>query len=129
MTTILISYLFQDGCLRAKQESIEISLQLPEKSNAKSQTGSTFSSSKQISIGVPHGSVLGPLLFNICINDLFYIEIESEICNFADYTRIYACGTSIEAVMIRLEGDAYRLMKWFTDNGMKANPQNFKYCF
>ena len=62
-------------------------------------------SSEKISIGVPQGSVLGSLLFNIIINDLFFIEMESEICNFADDATIYACDTSIEAVMIRLEGD------------------------
>ena len=93
------------------------------------KTGSTFSSSKKISIGVPQVSVLGHLLFNIFINDLFFIEKESEICNFADDTTFYACETSIEAVMIRLEGDVYRLMKWFTDNGMKANPSKFQIMF
>ena len=93
------------------------------------KTGSTFSSSTKISIGVPQGSVLGPLLFNIFINDLFFIEMESGICNFADDTKIYACDTSIEAVMIRIEGDVYKLMKWFTDNGMKANPSKFQIMF
>ena len=93
------------------------------------KTGSTFSSSKKVSIGVPHGSVLGPLLFNIFINYLFFIEMESEICSFADDTTIYACDTSIEAVMIRLEGDVNRLMKWFTDNGMKANLSKFQIMF
>ena len=93
------------------------------------KTGSTFSSSKKISIGVTQSSVLGPLLFNIFTNDLFFIEIESEICSFADDTTIYACEISIEAVMIRLEGDVYMLMKWFTDNGMKTNPSKFQIMF
>ena len=41
------------------------------------------------------------------------MELESEICNFADDTTIYACDTDVEAVMIRLEGDLQGLMQWF----------------
>ena len=91
--------------------------------------GSTYSSPQHISIGVPQGSVLGPLLFNIFINDLLYLEVESEICNFADDTTIYACDTDVEAVIIRLEGDLQGLMQWFTNNGMSANPSKFQIMF
>ena len=50
------------------------------------------------------------------------MELESEICNFADDTTIYACDTDVEAVMIRLENDLQGLMQWFTNNGMSTNP-------
>ena len=57
------------------------------------------------------------------------MELESEICNFADNTSIYACDTDVEAVMIRLEGDLQRLMQLFTNNGMSANSSKFQIMF
>ena len=51
----------------------------------------TFSSWCDINTGVPQGSILGPLLFNIIMNDFFFHK-KSEVCNFADDNTLF-CGS------------------------------------
>jgi len=46
--------------------------------------GFSYSSLVSIKIGVPQVSVLGPLLFNVFIPNLFLLNLESEMCNFSD---------------------------------------------
>ena len=75
--------------------------------------------------GVPQGSDLGPLLFNVVMNYLFLLVKETEICNYADDTTIYVFGHELEHMVSSLETDAQKLSKWIFDNSMKLNPEKF----
>ena len=81
----------------------------------------SFSTYKQLSLGIPQGSVLGPLLFNIYINDLLFSIEDTDICNYADDTTIFACDKNLGSVIARLENDFSRIIQWFADNFMKLN--------
>ena len=70
--------------------------------------------------GVPQGSILGPFLFNVFINDLFLFLERTNICNFADDNTIYSCQNDLRYDMVNF-------FKWFKQNSMKANPKKFQF--
>ena len=88
---------------------------------ARTKINKSFSSWAELIQGVLQGSVLGPLLFNIDFNDLFYPAESTEVCNFADGTTFFACGKDLKTLISRLDRDIYLAIEWFESNSMKLN--------
>ena len=72
----------------------------------------SFSSWSALLQGIPQGSVLGPILFNIYLNDLFYF-LSCDVWNFADDTTPYVCNKNLEYVLTKLEEHSDIAIKWF----------------
>ena len=86
---------------------------------------SNYSTWSEIITGVPQGSILGPLVFNVYLSDYFLFVEESDVNNYADDNSAYACKKDIHTVIKQLEEDFRILLESVRNNVLKANPDKF----
>ena len=81
----------------------------------------TYSSWEETLFGVPQGSILVSLLFDLELGDPFWIMCETDFVSYADDNTPYVLWDSVDYVIKSLENHSINLFQWFLDSQIKRN--------
>lgn len=80
-----------------------------------------FLKCKKILKYIQQGFTVGPVLFNLFMIFLFFID-ETEVCSLSDDSIIYSCSLSYKEANWKLSNETHVVWYWFRINSMVANP-------
>lgn len=109
------SYMWLSSYLSARQQYVQIN--------------AVKSPMVNIKIGVPQGSVMGPILFIIFINDISLLQLEGKLMLYADDILLLYEGTTEEEIMTKINMDLNRISEWLDINRLIMNVEKTKYLF
>lgn len=81
---------------------------------------------KPIKLGVPQGSILGPLLFNIYVNDIVNVDASTKYVIYADDTTLLFTSNNSEDLVTTANSVLAKLYKWSIENGLTINTNKTK---
>lgn len=118
----------QGHCLLWIQSYLENRQQYVHISEYNNGRTETFQSTlNQTIVGVPQGSILGPLLYIIYVNDIIETVPKENIISFADDTSIFKAGINHENLEIDTFITMNEISSYFTNLGLKINPNKTKF--
>jgi hypothetical protein len=109
-----VANLWFESYLSHQKQCVEI--------NSRKQ-GTYVSTVREITQGVPQGSILGPILLLLYINDLPLNVLESNIVLSVDDTNILVSGETLNTVQCRLNNVMKDIQTWFTLNSLIVNAE------